>query len=642
MAWNTDLDPASVAYKIAAADEARVRVIAGPGTGKSFAMKRRVARLLESGVDPTRVLAVTFTRVAAEDLHRELQKLGVAGCEELKGQTLHSLAMRILGRKHVLETLGRHARPLNRFEMKALVADLANAVGGKNACKKLIDNYQAAWAQSQGDDPGFAKDQTEAIFEKALIDWMMFHRSMLIGEVVPYLVKYLKHNPAAPEHSEFSHLLIDEYQDLNKAEQSALAYLGEKAAVCVVGDDDQSIYSFKSAYPDGIRQWKDVHPGCADLAMSDCHRCPIAVVDMANSLIAHNKHRTERELVAIKEKGPGVVEIVQLKNPDAEAEWIASKVAEMVTAGVAPSDVIILAQRARISKRIIEALRAKAVPAKSYYDESQLDSESAQSRFSLLKLILDKDDRVALRYLLGVGSTDYRAGAYARLRAYCEANGQSTWQALDLLASGLVKLPYVGPLIEAFKAVKTDIETLEALKTDIPALIDALFPDGNADVSDLRFLALTIAENDEVKSLEDLFAGMMEEITQPDVPPTIEDVRVMSLHKSKGLSSPVVFIASCVQGVLPQAPDDGTPPAEIEAKLEEARRLFFVGITRVKAEPAEGKPGALYLTYPVEMNAGAASGAKIAFKKVLYGQAQLQPSLFMGELGKSAPHPKAG
>ncbi len=121
MAWHTGIDPASVAYAIASASEPRIRVIAGPGTGKSFAMKRRVARLLEEGVSPKQLLAVTFTRVAAEDLHRELQKLGVPGCEELEGQTLHSLAMRILSRKHVLEAVGRTPRSLNTFETKALI-----------------------------------------------------------------------------------------------------------------------------------------------------------------------------------------------------------------------------------------------------------------------------------------------------------------------------------------------------------------------------------------------------------------------------------------------------------------------------------------------------------------------------------------
>jgi DNA helicase II / ATP-dependent DNA helicase PcrA len=96
---------------------------------------------------------------------------------------------------------------------------------------------------------------------------------MLIGEVIPYSVRYLKENPQAKEHAEYKHLLVDEYQDLNKAEQTAIAYLGEQGHVCVVGDDDQSIYSFKHAHPDGIREWNALHPGCEDLEMVDCHRC---------------------------------------------------------------------------------------------------------------------------------------------------------------------------------------------------------------------------------------------------------------------------------------------------------------------------------------------------------------------------------
>ena len=133
LAWDQELDKAGVAYKIAAAAGNRIRVIAGPGTGKSYAMKRRVARLLEEQIPPDKVLAVTFTRVAAEDLHRELQKLDVPGCEDLEGQTLHSLAMRILSRQHVLKSVGRTPRPLNNFEQKAMYQDIGPANGGITA-----------------------------------------------------------------------------------------------------------------------------------------------------------------------------------------------------------------------------------------------------------------------------------------------------------------------------------------------------------------------------------------------------------------------------------------------------------------------------------------------------------------------------
>jgi DNA helicase-2/ATP-dependent DNA helicase PcrA len=202
--WDEGLDKAGIAFKIASAAGNRIRVIAGPGTGKSYAMKRRVARLLEENVPPEKVLAVTFTRVAAEDLHGELQKLDVPGCEELEWQTLHGLAMRILARQHVLNSVGRTPRPLNNFEQKAMYSDIAPLTGGKKKCKALVEAYEAAWARSQGDEPGFPATDEEKAFQKILIDWHLFHKSMLIGEVIPYLVRYLKDNPAADEHSEFA------------------------------------------------------------------------------------------------------------------------------------------------------------------------------------------------------------------------------------------------------------------------------------------------------------------------------------------------------------------------------------------------------------------------------------------------------
>src|SRR5271155_5268666 len=114
MAWDSDLDPQSPVYQIAADNSRYIRVLAGPGTGKSFALKRRVARLLESNIPPSRILPVTFTKIAAEDLQRELVNMGVPGCEDIKGSTLHSLGMRILSRQNVLAVTGRVARPLNR------------------------------------------------------------------------------------------------------------------------------------------------------------------------------------------------------------------------------------------------------------------------------------------------------------------------------------------------------------------------------------------------------------------------------------------------------------------------------------------------------------------------------------------------
>jgi DNA helicase II / ATP-dependent DNA helicase PcrA len=637
MAWDVELDKNSVTYKIAAATEKRIRVIAGPGTGKSFAMKRRVARLLEAKIPPKDILAVTFTRVAAEDLHRELQNLGVPGCEELSGQTLHSLAMRILSRQHVFQMLGRTPRPLNKFELNAMLADLHGAHGGKKVCRKLVQAYEAAWAQSQGDEPGFAKTEQEKSFSHDLLNWLKFHECMLIGEIIPYFVRYLKENPKAKEHTEYKQLLVDEYQDLNKAEQTAIAYLGNQGEVCIVGDDDQSIYGFKHAYPDGIREWKKLHPGCADFAMTDCYRCPTTIVKMANALISCNLNREKRKLTEIAAKGPGEVIITQQSNPDAEVKWIATKVKELLANKVHPSEIIILVQRKKAGRRILSALKDKDIPSKSYYDESQLDGETAQRRFALFKLLLNNQDRVALRYLVGVGAGTFRTGPYSKLRAYCEGSGDTPWQSLEKLSNGALSIKNTNTLVETFKELRATLDELSSKASDLDEFIDAMFPSDDLYIEELRELAIKVREN--CNTPRELLEGMMDEVTQPDIPPAIEEVRVMSLHKSKGLSSPYVFIAACVQGVLPQIPDAGAPKAESDADLEEARRLFFVGITRVKADPKKERPGSLYITYPKEMNAGVASGEKVAFKHVVYGQAQLLPSIFIHELGPAAPNP---
>ncbi len=196
MPWNDDLVLGSPAYRIAASIHARIRVLAGPGAGKSFAMKRRVARILEvEEVDPAAVLAVTFTRVAAEDLHRELVNLGVPGAAQLSGRTLHSLAMTILMRQQVLDVLGRVPRPLNEFEMEPLLADLSNSHGNKHERRRLIRAYGAAWARLQTQQPGYARTPAEQSFVDDLVEWLILHEAMLIDEIIPYLFQYLRANP---------------------------------------------------------------------------------------------------------------------------------------------------------------------------------------------------------------------------------------------------------------------------------------------------------------------------------------------------------------------------------------------------------------------------------------------------------------
>jgi superfamily I DNA/RNA helicase len=647
LAWDTDLDPESEAYLIAASENDRIRVVAGPGTGKSFAMKRRVARLLESGVDPSSVLPVTFTRVAAEDLHRELVAMDTLGAERLKATTLHSLALRILARNHVLGTTGRTPRPLNEFELEPLYADLHD-FGGKRDIYKKIQAYHAAWARLQDDDPADVEEHRDAEFEISLIDWLVFHRGMLIGEVIPYLYQYLRDNPLTPERVEFRHILVDEFQDLNKVEQEIIEMLSDQAHVCIVGDDDQSIYSFKYAHPEGIQNWCEENENADDQALSGCRRCPGRVVRIANHLIAESPTReNDRELIEWPDNGEGIVRLIQYPDLQREVRGIVNIVEELMGQGTHPGDIIILAQRKKIGTYIYEELVEREIPAKSYYQEAELENEETQERFAYLKLAAERDDRVALRWLLGRHSTSWLRGGYGRVRTHSAHTGISPWQVLEALRDEEIALPHTRPLVERFEEICERAEELQDLCSEegIESLINDLFPEDDDRWRDLRSLALEILESDEIDEetpLSGFVSQLSYAIAQPEIPSEIQDVRVMSLHKSKGLSSPATIIAACVEGVLPGRPDENLTDAQRLAHIEEQRRLFFVGITRVKASPADDEPGRLFLTYSRRMAAADARQSGIQPAAFDYGEAVMNASRFLRDLGPSAPEREAG
>lgn len=639
MAWFDGLTPGTPAHSIASTTNPRVRVVAGPGTGKSFAMKRRVARLLEAGVAPDLILPVTFTRVAAQDLHRELVNMGVPGCNALNAHTLHSLALRMLTRNHVLAATGRIPRPLNDFETEVLVADLKTAHGGKRAVNDLKQAYEAAWARLNHQTPGYAPSPAEAAFQHDLLEWLRFHEAMLIGEVIPEAYRYLSANPGAPERAEFNHILVDEFQDLNKAEQAVIDLLSGAADVCIVGDDDQSIYGFKHAHPDGIRDWLIVNAGADDLNLVDCHRCPTSVVDMANALISRNVHRpVPRALAPIPAKGAGAVSVLQYPSLDREVTGVVAMIQQMIAAGTPAGDILVLAQSRAVGTPIYEALLAGGVPARSEYTESELEREAAQYSFALLKLFANQDDRVALRWLVGRNGNNFHAAGYRRVREHCEATGLSPWQVLNQLSAGILSIPYTTPIVNDFNALTAELNTLAALP-DLASVVDALFPAGQADTRELRDISVGLIAGNPTIDAPSLVRELVAAITQPEIPTEIQEVRIMSLHKSKGLSSPVTIIAGCVNGLLPRAPKKPLTPLEKQHYDEEQRRLFFVGITRVKADPANGKPGTLILTYSQEMPLADAMSAGITPAYVNYGTAVLQASPFIADMAPAAPAP---
>ncbi|MBZ5529791.1 MAG: ATP-dependent helicase [Acidobacteriia bacterium] len=631
MPWNTGLQ--GTPLNIAAYAGAQLRVVAGPGTGKTFALMRRVARLLEQNVQPNHILAVTYTRTAALDLVGKLAQLGVAGADQVAAKTLHSLSFGLLSRTAVFQTLGRNARPLLAYEQDTMACDLGPQFGGKRKVNKLVKAFDAYWARLQHHQPGWPNNPVEQAFDHALKAWLRFHRAMLVGELIPLALDFVSQNPGHPDIPQYEHVLVDEYQDLNRADQALIDAIAGNAAVTVIGDEDQSIYGFRHAHPEGIAQYPQTHAGTHDELLNECRRCPQRVVNMANELISHNQRLAPKTLNPRPQNAQGDVYIVQHHSLEDEVSTIADYIDWYLQQhqGMAAGEVLVLSSRRLIGNGIRDRLNeiaqqnGRTWQAQSFYFEDALTTDIAADGFALLTQLVDPEDRPSLRYWLGEHAQDCKRLPYARLRAHCEQSGQSPRAALQDMGSGALTIPHTATLVTRFNALTLKLTALMAL--DLAALIDTLFPDGNADVISVRQGALLSLPN--VANAKELLDELRSTITQPELPGSQgPSVRIMSLYKSKGLTARLVVIAGCIAGIMPSI-DPKDAPAEQERQRQEQRRLFYVGITRTTET--------LMINSSIRMLSAAAFRMRMPKLATAGMYVILQASPMLPDLGPTAP-----
>jgi superfamily I DNA/RNA helicase len=629
MAWNDDLHGPSLEF--AGHPAARVRALAGPGTGKTTALLRRIARILEEGAQPREIFVVTFARTAAEDLKAALQRLG--DNIEVTARTLHSYCFSTLASEGVLAITGRTPRILLEFERDHLLKDLVGPFPPQFTERlKLTQSFEAAWAREQTERPGEPVEGLDQAFQDALLDSLRWHRCMLIGEVVPSALNYLRTNPEAPERTTYSYVLVDEYQDLNKAEQTVVDLLCDQADLAVIGDDDQSIYGFKWANPEGIRTFPATHEGTADVQFTECRRCPRSVVRMAQTLIERNPGRARGPLQPRADNCEGEVHHIQWTSLEAEAEGIASFLQQQIQAGVNPGRCLVLTNSRRIGYGIRNAVRQRGIEIRSFFREEAVETEAAQEKLTLLTLLASPDDRVSLRCGLAFDSTTRREGPYRRVLATARADGSSVGRVLERMQAEELDLPHCAGLVERWQHLNAQLDELRPLADHLPTLADALFPAAGAGEEDdfaiIRPVALAAAA--EAESLEELNDVLRYRLAQPEVPLETPFARVMSFHKSKGLAAEVVALAGLIEGLIPRIKQDLTE-AEQQAALEEQRRLFFVGMTRTTRVLVLSSYSQLPFVLCKQLNASFGRRVRGTDRVVTIA------SRFLGELGPELP-----
>ena len=332
-----------------------------------------------------------------------------------------------------------------------------------------------------------------------------------------------------------------------------------------------------------------------------------------------------RELTCADPEKPEEIAVVRWPDERAEAEGVARFVQQYLKAhpDVKAGSVLVLAPRRQLAYLVRNALVAVDLPSKSYFHEEELDEIGARRAITLLRLLVNPYDRVSLRWWLGAGTPSFLPGAYRHLRRHCEESGEEPKDAIEAVAQGRLSLPYGNKLVAEWEKAK---ERLGACKGLIGfELVDKLMPEDDRDVQALRTLALEGVREDSTPG--DLLDSLMNGLRGPEVPHESDSIRIMSPHKSKGLTADVIVATGLIDGLLPNT--SATTFRDLQKQVDEGRRLFYVAITRTRR--------ALLLSSPQRMSV--ALGRKMGVAHAPTGQSSFETvaSQFLNEMRPHVP-----
>jgi DNA helicase-2/ATP-dependent DNA helicase PcrA len=602
-------------------------VLAGAGTGKTRVVTYRIANLIRNGIRPERILAVTFTKKAAAEMQQRAAALleGKGRKKPARGKnapprpeisTFHSLCVRILRRniprlgypqKFVIcdrnEQEGQ-ARAVLR-ELRAPTKTLApgDLLGyiGRWKTQSVRPDDALSIASSERDHlaaAGYRRYQ-DNLKKIGAVD---FDDLLLLTEEL-----FQKFPPVRKAEAErFDHVLIDEYQDTNHSQYSIVRGLAkDHCNLCVVGDDDQSIYSWRGAEVTHILRFQQDWKQAKVVRLENNYRSTAAIIEYANTLIAFNRQRHEKKLIAAAEGGTAGGErpgIMQCKDETDEAIRVVGHIRSLLDAGkTQPRDVAVLCRTNEQPRSFETELRRANVPYVLIGGMSFFDRKEIRDLLSYLKVIDNPHDEPALRRIIntpprGIGDT-----AQKRLVDEATREGKFLWDVLpNALAIDGVDAKTsdaVGRflrLVDGFRtaAEKLSIPDLVAKvidDTDYRELLHKLYPDPNECESRLNALEEIInaaASYEAGKRKSASLAGFLDDVLLNDRDDSDEKesqlernaVALMTLHSAKGLEFPRVYLVGMEEGILPHKRS-----LEMEGvAIDEERRLCYVGVTRAR------------------------------------------------------------
>lgn len=631
-----------------------VLILAGAGSGKTKVLTHRIANLIAHGTRPDQILAVTFTNKAAKEMRVRLWKLlerqrdpefDDTGLEPPRSfmpymGTFHGICVRILHIEHLAAGVERNFTIYDSDDQLTLIRRILrnlHLTGDKSLTPKIVHGQISHW-QTLGMSP---QDATKEAFypnQKKISEvYVEYERekraagALDFDDLLTRTADLLQSNSEvrAKWQQKFQHILIDEYQDTNSVQYRLIKYLvNAERNICVVGDDWQSIYSWRGADFTNILNFERDFPGAKVIKLEQNYRSTGNILAASQKIINQNKTRTDKHLFT--EAGNGnPIAIENLLDENGEANYVAHQIVKMEP-GRKWSDFAILYRTNAQSSAFEKAFMAAKIPYKIIGGVRFYDRKEVKDLLAILKLLANPHDRVSLErvaknILAGVGQASldklfaqFDADPEVSLRTAAESLGGKAKMSVLRLANFIEE--YQRQIVISAEVEEGDqkdtsatatAQTLELAEVveqavkyfDFATLVHSETPDGEERMRNLEVLAsnATVYE-----SLEE-FLTDASLLSSADEANSGNAVTMMTLHAAKGLEFPIVFIVGLEEGLFPSSRSDGS-----EEALEEERRLAYVGMTRAMKE--------LFLTF---------ASSRYAFG----GRTYNAPSQFLLELG---------
>ena len=580
-------------------------ILAGAGSGKTRCLTHRIAYMIdEMGVKPWNILAITFTNKAAGEMRERVDRLVGFGADQVWVSTFHSMCVRILRRHIDLLGFDTDFTIYDTDDQKTVIKGICKRLNidtkmyKERALMSTISSLKDDLIGVREYEIEAASDYGKAVYAKVYREYqetLQKNNALDFDDLIVKTVELFKSRPEVLDYYQerFRYIMVDEYQDTNTAQFELVRLLADKYRnLCVVGDDDQSIYKFRGANIRNILDFEKYFPETKVVKLEQNYRSTQSILDAANAVIQNNRGRKAKTLWTAKEKG-NKIHFRQFDNAYEEAEYIAEDVVRKVRKGNAQyRDCAVLyrtnAQARLLEERMImEGIPYNVVGGTNFYSRAEI-----KDILAYLKTIDNGRDEVAVRRIINIPKRGIGAATLEKLEDYAEMREISLYEAMEM-ADEIMSLgktsAKIRPFVQLIRSLRREAEELTVAEL-ISEIIERTgykeylqdndsetADDRMANVDELITKAVAYQEMNDEPTLTEFLAevALVAEIDNVDG----DDNRVllMTLHSAKGLEFPNVYLAGMEDGLFPgQAALWNDNPED----LEEERRLAYVGITR--------------------------------------------------------------